>query len=61
MPVSAFACDVLQLLTVVEWQLDVISFPGRGMQLLAQMGRGSQLLWFSNDGDFWLFLYWVFL
>lgn len=61
MPVSAFACDVLQLLIVVEWQLDVISFPGRGRQLLVQMGRESAGLVL----EWWCFLafllHWVFL
>lgn len=44
MPVSAFVFDVLQLLMLVEWQLDLMSFPGRGKYFLAWMGRENTLV-----------------
>lgn len=67
MPASAFAFDVLQLLMLVEWQLDVTSFPGRGRYLLAWMVRRSKLVcrddgelgfFFLGGGLFWC---WIFL
>lgn len=73
MPVSAFAFDVLQLLMLVEWQLDVTSFPGRGKYLVAWVGRQISWLVFRDDGElvgfgarggavvFWLFWVWIFL